>query len=169
VVNTFVIFLLSGFWHGANWTFVAWGLFNALLFMPLMLMNMSKNNIGNVAERTILPSLKESAQMLLTFVFVVMAWIFFRSNDLSTSFTIFKKIFSEEIMMTPSVNAKTLLSFCWISVLLLFEWFARKKAHALESFLLNYHTAIRWAVYYILFLLIVIYGGSEQQFIYFQF
>lgn len=169
IFNTLLIFIVSGFWHGANWTFVAWGTANAVLFLPLMLMNMSRNNVGIVADKTLLPSLTEFAQILLTFIFVTLVWVFFRSADIPSAFTLYSKIFSSDFFSSPTLAPKDALSVVWILVLLVLEWRARRKQHALEAFLPSSHWAVRWVIYYILAFIIVVYGGSEQQFIYFQF
>ena len=80
--NTFIIFLVSGFWHGANWTFIFWGGLNAIYFLPLLLTNRNRNNIGVVAENTFLPSFKELFQMTTTFLLTVIAWVFFRAENI---------------------------------------------------------------------------------------
>ena len=77
VRNTLVIFIVSGFWHGANWTFIVWGFLNALYFLPLLLTNTNRNSTGIIAERSLLPSIKEFCAMLSTFSLTVFAWIFF--------------------------------------------------------------------------------------------
>src|SRR5690606_25071267 len=79
--NTFIIFLVSGFWHGANWTFIIWGGLNALYFLPLLLVNRNRKNMEVVAQGKILPSLRESLSMLGTFSLTVLAWIFFRAES----------------------------------------------------------------------------------------
>lgn len=92
--NTFIIFLVSGFWHGANWTFVVWGFINALYFMPLLLSNNNRNHMEIVAANSIYPSLKELGMMLLTFFMTVVAWVFFRSNTLLDAFKYLVSLFS---------------------------------------------------------------------------
>ena len=80
--NTFIIFLVSGFWHGANWTFIVWGTYHAMLFLPLILLGKNRKNTNIIAENKILPSLKEFFQMLLTFLLVVIGWIIFRAESI---------------------------------------------------------------------------------------
>lgn len=74
--NTFAIFLLSGFWHGANWTYVAWGALNAVYFLPLMISGNNRNNLNIVAKGKTLPTFKELVMILSTFFLTVFAWIF---------------------------------------------------------------------------------------------
>ena len=87
VRNTFAIFLVSGFWHGANWTFIIWGALNAIYFLPLLLTNNNRKNLGVVAEGKLLPSFRELFAMLTTFILTVFAWIFFRAEDLNHAFS----------------------------------------------------------------------------------
>ena len=89
VRNTFAIFLVSGFWHGANWTFIIWGALNAIYFLPLLLTNNNRKNLGVVAEGKLLPSLRELFAMLTTFRLTVFAWIFFRAENLSHAFRLY--------------------------------------------------------------------------------
>ena len=82
VRNTFVIFLVSGFWHGANWTFIIWGAINALYFLPLLLTNNNRKNLGVVADGKLLPSIREFFAMISTFILTVFAWIFLEQTIL---------------------------------------------------------------------------------------
>jgi D-alanyl-lipoteichoic acid acyltransferase DltB (MBOAT superfamily) len=77
VRNTFIIFIVSGFWHGANWTFIVWGALNAIYFLPLLLTKKNRQNMEVVAENSFLPSLKEFGQMTVTFALTIIAWVFF--------------------------------------------------------------------------------------------
>ena len=87
VRNTFIIFLVSGFWHGASWNFIIWGLLHALAFMPLLLAGLNRRHLKEiVAKDRFLPSIKEIRQMVTTFAFVAFAWIFFRMNTVSEAF-----------------------------------------------------------------------------------
>ena len=97
VRNTFIIFLVSGFWHGANWTFVIWGALNAIYFLPLLLLNKNRQNIGVIAGDRFVPSSKELFQMILTFVLTVFSWIFFRANNVSHAINYIKGIFNKSL------------------------------------------------------------------------
>lgn len=93
VRNTFIIFIVSGFWHGANWTFIIWGALNAIYFLPLLLTNSNRNNLETVAQGKILPSVKESLFMLLTFGLTVFAWIFFRAENVGHAISYISKFY----------------------------------------------------------------------------
>lgn len=171
--NTFVIFLVSGFWHGANWTFLVWGFLNALYIMPSILLKTNRNNLDIVAQGRILPSWKEFFSMTLTFGLTVFAWIFFRSENLNFAFDYIAKIASKSILQIPyfsgigtSIPLLILLLFFF-----LIEWIGREKKFALQTIGLSWKKPIRWCFY--IFLVVNIYYfsciGSNQQFIYFQF
>ena len=178
VRNTFIIFLVSGFWHGANWTFIAWGAFHAALFMPLILLNRNRKNTNTVAEGRILPSIKECFQMLTTFLLVIFGWIIFRSVSIADSLHYTAKIFSSSIFEKPVISdviidrffpkTDVIIVFAAIPILLIAEWFARNKQYGLQ--IDNIHSKpLRWAIYLTVLLMIWVCGGQQQAFIYFQF
>lgn len=165
--NTFVIFLISGFWHGANWTFIAWGFLNALYFLPLLLLNKNRTNLDTVAKGKLLPSITETFQILITFSLTVFAWIFFRANNVSHAINYIQGIFNTSLFSKP-----TAFSFPILGLLLFFiiiEWLGREDQYAIESFGFKYSKTIRISFYYLLILLIFLFMGKEQEFIYFQF
>lgn len=167
--NTFIIFLVSGFWHGANWTFIVWGLLNALYFLPLLLKNQNRTNLDQVAQNSSLPTVKEFFQITITFSLTLLAWIFFRADNLSHAFSFLGGIFSKSLFSIPNLSdlngaVKILI---WIVIFLLFEWYGRKRLFALEA--LKGPKIVQWIVYCFLIVLIVFYSGKQQEFIYFQF
>jgi alginate O-acetyltransferase complex protein AlgI len=169
VRNTLIIFLVSGFWHGANWTFIVWGLLNALYIMPSIIFNTNRNNIDIVAQGKYLPTPKELFSMAITFCLTVFAWIFFRSENLSAAVYYIAHIFSLSLFTVPAIRPSVL--FLWIIFFLIIEWFGREEPFAISKLGLQLPMAIRWSFYYLLFISVVAYfaSGTEQQFIYFQF
>jgi D-alanyl-lipoteichoic acid acyltransferase DltB (MBOAT superfamily) len=165
--NTFAIFLVSGFWHGANWTFVFWGALNALYFLPLLLMNSNRNNIEIVAKGKLLPTFKECFYMLITFLMTVFAWIFFRAASLSDAFHFISTLFSKSLFENPHFIPK--FSLILIAFLMSIEWLGRENAFALSKLGNAWPRAIRWSFYFLILTAIFIFNGKEQQFIYFQF
>lgn len=103
--NTFVIFIVSGFWHGANWTFIVWGALNAIYFLPLLLTKNNRNNLDVVAQGKYLPSIKEFSLMLLIFGLTVFAWIFFRAENLGHALNYISEIFSKSLFTFPHFNS----------------------------------------------------------------
>lgn len=166
--NTFVIFLVSGFWHGANWTFIVWGALNALYFLPLLLSNSNRNHLEIVAKDKMLPGLKELALMLITFGLTVFAWIFFRANDLAHAFSYIQGIFAGELLSLPEILPKT--TFLLLFIFLVIEWVGRADNFAIEKLGHQYPRVFRYAGYYALVFMIIFFGNfNENQFIYFQF
>ncbi len=175
VRNTFVIFLVSGFWHGANWTFLAWGLLNALYFIPLLLLDKNRNNLEVISTSKFFPSLKEFFQINLTFLMTVVAWIFFRAESIGQAIDIIHRIFSKSLFQMPDFLSKNDLLYFSIHIslvgfLLLVEWM-----HRGQQFGLQFHesmmkrTPARWAMYTFVIMLILLFGGEQSNFIYFQF
>lgn len=167
VRNTFVIFLLSGFWHGANWTFIAWGAFHAALFLPLILLGMNRKYTGQVAEGRWLPTWKEALQMLLTFALVVIGWIIFRAETIGQAWEIMKGICDLSLLTIPMVAVGLKRTLLFIVVLLVVEWIDRDKEHAFALTRLPHWARI--IVIYGLILIMLEFMGHSQSFIYFQF
>ena len=179
VRNTFIIFLLSGFWHGANWTFVLWGAYHALLFVPLLLMNKNRRYRDTVATVTLpdgtiktqwLPSLKEAGQMLLTFALAVFGWIIFRATGLKTLSAWLTGIFDSSVLSVPWLMNRYYYIPLAINILIMimFEWINRTKEHSFQISIK--YKWLRWCLYLIfIFMLFVSIKVDTPQFIYFQF
>jgi D-alanyl-lipoteichoic acid acyltransferase DltB (MBOAT superfamily) len=169
--NTFIIFLVSGFWHGANWTFIAWGFLNALFIMPSIIFNTNRTNLDIVAQGNYFPTIKEVFQILLTFSLTVFAWIFFRANNIDHAFNIVSEIFSTSFFTIPNnvLGTDGLLAILLIIIFLIVEWIGREEQFAIAKIGLKWYAPLRWTMYYIIIFMIFWLGGKEQQFIYFQF
>ncbi len=165
--NTFIIFLVSGFWHGANWTFIVWGALNAIYFLPLLLMGKNRANIGTVAEGKYLPSIEELFQMGSTFFITVIAWVFFRANTMGQAIDYLREIFSRSTFSIPEVRPSIVIFL--IAIFVIIEWFGRENKFALENFPSSWSQMIRWTIYTLLLILVIIFQGKQQTFIYFQF
>lgn len=170
VRNTFVIFLLSGFWHGANWTFIAWGAYHALLFLPLIMLGKNRKYRDTVAEESLLPSIKEFCQMLLTFFLVTLGWIIFRAESIGQAFTIFSRICDSSLFSVPWLMTREFYVPVFTSLLVLWsvEWLQRKSAYPLDLSDIK-PSWFRDVIYLLLSLTIFWFGGHAQSFIYFQF
>ncbi len=166
--NVFIIFLVSGFWHGANWTFIVWGAVHALFFLPLLLFQKNRRNLSVVAQDRFWPSLKDLLQMGITFTLTTLAWIFFRAENISEAIEIMGSVFSESILETPQVLP--LKVFGYIGLFMAIEWMGRRRKFAIEdlSFLSK---PLRWLCYLVLIFMIYLLGrfSQEIEFIYFQF
>ena len=172
VRNTFIIFLVSGFWHGANWTFIIWGFLNALYFLPLLLVKRNRRNLDIVAQNRVLPTIKELLSMLTTFFLTVFAWIFFRAESVSQAFSYINRIFTKELLKLPIIigsGKKELLVILLTMIFVIIEWIGRRNEYAIEKLFISNKRWIRWGFYYIILLVIFLMAGKEQEFIYFQF
>ncbi len=169
--NTFIIFIISGFWHGAKFTFIVWGILHALYFLPLLLTNKHRNNIDIVAKGKVLPTLRETLQMLATFTLVCFAWIFFRAASMPEAINYILKIFSKSLFIAPAflLSANAIITIALVGIFILAEWAGREQQYAIEKVGANWKWAYRWLLYYAIALATVLFAGTEQQFIYFQF
>lgn len=168
VRNTFVIFLLSGFWHGANWTFIVWGTYHALLFLPLILLGMNRKYTNQVAERRILPTLKEVLQIGCTFMLATAGWIIFRAPDMATLWQYMQGLCDVSLFSIPQAYAFTEIhTVCMIVVMLVMEWVQRNKQNGLE--MKNTPWFIRYPIYMATIFSIMYFFSDAVTFIYFQF
>ena len=167
VRNTFVIFLLSGFWHGANWTFLLWGFFHAVLFMPLILLEKNRKYTDVVAVGRFLPSIKEFSQIIFTFILATLGWIIFRADNIEMVNTYFSRLFDPTLWGIPYLTNKV-FTFLPLCIMLIMEWIHRGNSHGLSLEMVK-NKFVRYMIYFALAFLIVINMGPEQNFIYFQF
>lgn len=169
IKNTFIIFLVSGFWHGANWTYVIWGALNALYFLPLLLSKKNRHNLGNVADGRVLPSIKEGIQITATFFMTIIAWVFFRAESVTKAVDYLVIMFKRNLVSMPNIFPKDTIVF--IMILLIVEWLQRNQQHALCLDNVKIPRVVRWGIYYSLILIIFLFGDftSDLEFIYFQF
>ena len=171
VRNTFVIFLLSGFWHGANWTFIAWGAYHAILFLPLILLGKNRKYTNQVAEGRFLPTWKECGQMLLTFALVVLGWIIFRAETITQAWDIIESIFSKSLFTIPWLRNRYFYIplFTCLVLQILTEWINRQKSHPFDLSSINNHT-VKYLIYFVIISLIIFFTPpTPSPFIYFQF
>jgi len=171
VRNTFIIFLVSGFWHGANWTFIVWGFLNALYIMPSIIFNTNRNNLEIVAKGKYLPTFKEFISIGITFMLTVFAWIFFRANNVEHAFKYISIIFSKSLFTVPNFwEIHDTIPIVFLTILfLIIEWLGREEQYAIAKLGGKWYKPVRWAFYYSILLVIFYFAGSKQQFIYFQF
>ena len=170
--NTMIIFTLSGLWHGANWTYLGWGVFHGLLFLPLLLSNRNRKHLEIVASGRVLPSFSEGLKMLITFFLVVIGWVIFRAETIQQAFDYLLRMFGNigkvDWNTLPFSRINLLVTICFIVVLMLTEWIQRNKEHALD---LSYCKSpfLRWGIYVMLIASMFVFPGKEETFIYFQF
>lgn len=133
--NTFIIFLVSGFWHGANWTYVIWGLLNAIYFLPLLVLQKNRNNTGPLALRYDWKGVKTILNILLTFMLSTIAWVFFRARTITDAVLYLKQIvvngtFSAQYLSNERYNYEILLL---LGFFVLVEWNNRNRVEPLSG------------------------------------
>lgn len=166
IINVMIIFVVSGFWHGANWTFVIWGALNGLYFIPLLLLRQNRSNLETVAQGKILPSIKDFSAIAFTFTITVFAWIFFRAESVSHAWEFITGI----IYFTPEMEVLSKIKYIpLIALLILWEWFMRHREHGLDFNNCTIKIQLRWGLYFTCIWMVLFFFGEEQEFIYFQF
>ncbi len=170
-IATLLTFLFCGFWHGANWTFIFWGGLIGIYFIPLILTNQNRKNLDTVAEGKHLPSIKETIQMLTTFILISFSWIFFRAENIHHAVSYYSGLLSASLFSIPYFPGirRAMLTILFIAIFLIIEWMGRKQQHALAELELNWKKPIRYVFYYALIFAIYHFAGAPQEFIYFQF
>ena len=163
--NLFVVFGLSGLWHGANWTFVCWGLFHALLFLPRTLFGRKRKNTTVIAENVALPSLTELTRLVVTFIAVTIGWVFFRAPTIGEAFAFLENCIVPAGTETFGFNGTP---FLFIGMMLVVEWIQRRGSHALYR-VFPFPRPVRWALYGLFLFFIFQNDGMQENFIYFRF
>jgi D-alanyl-lipoteichoic acid acyltransferase DltB (MBOAT superfamily) len=172
--NTFIIFVVSGFWHGANWTFIIWGFLNALYFIPLLLTGRNRNHIGTVAEGSMLPTISDMIKMSVTFTLVVFSWIFFRAENLQHAIDYISIIFSKSIFTKPyypGIGHHTLFFF-FVVLFFIIEWLGRSGQFGFQTLPQIIKNPIIRNTCYVSLILVIFYyaiSSNSKEFIYFQF
>lgn len=164
--NTFIIFLVSGFWHGANWTFIVWGGLNALYFLPLLVTDKNRQNLEIAAQGRLIPSFKEFFQILITFALTCLAWIFFRAASVGQAIEYIQGIFSIKLFSVPDGLPVKVLAL--VAVMFIIEWINREKVHGLQ--IQRFNPWVRRVLYLFVIYIIFRYANfGNNEFIYFQF
>lgn len=168
--NVFLVFLISGLWHGANWTFLIWGCLHAFYFL-LVSKSTSKSRIAKrVADGRLLPSIRETLQMTFTFALVTVAWVFFRAASVTDAFAYLSGMIQFSRSDFSLLEERRLVvSGLSIAVLLMVEWLSRCKEHGLDFSDGRLSVLPRWACYLFFASLVLMFIGDENTFIYFQF
>ena len=167
--NVYIVWGISGLWHGANWTFICWGLFHATLLAIYNIFGINTKYKQVVAYGKYLPNIRETLQIALTFFLTVIGWIIFRAESMTQAVDFLTAMVSNRFFDASDLHGVTYIYFG--IALLAVEWLQRDKQHALQfsdAKPFN-HRLVRWGIYYIILLLIAKYAGSSQTFIYFQF
>lgn len=163
--NTMVVFTICGLWHGANWTFVLWGVYNGLLFLPLV-MGKKQQLSPVLSDGKMIPHLGEFLRMTGVFLLATFGWILFRADSLVSGFEYISGIFSKTLFTMPTEGR---FSLVYIGLLLLIEWFQRDKEFPLQVVGQIRSPFVRWGIYYLMMIIIALFAGQKSTFIYSQF
>ena len=170
--NTFVIFLVSGLWHGANWTFIAWGAYHAVLFLPLILLGKNRKYKEVVASDKLLPSVGEVFRILMTFLIVVIGWVIFRAESIGQAWDYLCGMWQWDTLRAGYrlITQRNLISRTGVVlVMVLIEWLNRKTEHGLDLRAVK-SPLLRYGIYiFVILVLMISVESSPSQFIYFQF
>ena len=166
VRNTFIIFLVSGFWHGANWTFLAWGFLNALYFLPLLLRGKNRRFVNDISPDSLVPGWREMVGILTTFGLTVIAWIFFRVESIQQAVDYLWRMADASLLSVPAFLTLKLAGL--LGLFLIMEWLHRTREYGMQLSA-KVPAVARWGLYYAVILMISEFGGQPQEFIYFQF
>lgn len=171
VRNIIIIFVVSGFWHGANWTFVLWGFLNALFIIPYFLLKINRNNLDIVAKGKLVPNLREISEITFTFLLTALLFVVFRAPTIADAFAYLKIIFSSSLFTIMPLEHQNSLYILLGFIILLFtaEWINREHRFTLANLNRRIPKTVRYGIYYGLAMLIFLFAGKEQSFIYFQF
>lgn len=169
VRNTMIVFFLSGLWHGANWTYIMWGLYHACLISILIIFSISTKEGKSIGSGRLLPTIKESLQMIVTYLLVVFGWIIFRAENMTQCIGVLRAIFTNPFFKVNQVYGG--ICIIHIFLMLIIEWLQRNKQHALQfpDKGLFLYRPFRWIVYVSMYVYIITSTGQSQTFLYFQF
>ena len=163
--NIFIIFIVSGFWHGANWTFIFWGIFHAILFLPSYILKSNRKYVNTtIGQDNLLPSIKEFFQSITTYLLVSFGWIIFRNNTIYDSFIYIKKMFFNEFPFS-SFN----LNFVWICIGFIFLEYQIKENQKELVFFKHKKSNDFFFILLGLLVALLFFKEVETSFIYFQF
>jgi len=165
--NIMIVFLLSGLWHGADWSFVAWGAYHGLLLVLLILLNRNTKYEHVVAYDKWYPTVKEFGQMLLVFALATFGWMMFRADNMTQFIDYTARMCSADLFSMPKLQGYTIL-FMNIALMFVVEWFMRRQRHGLDVSIERL-AVVRYAMYGLIFELILMFGGHTENFIYMYF
>ncbi len=168
LLNILIVFVVSGFWHGANWTFVVWGALHGVLYLIYVVWWPESRRMAAPPPGgpSLVPSIATLLQITLTFALTCLAWVFFRAATVGESLTILKKIAVDVTTTAPSLMYKQ--AAIWILLLFAVEWIQR--AHANPLHLERFPRPLRWSLYYAFAVIIFLFAPIHYApFIYFQF
>lgn len=163
--NIMVVFTVCGLWHGAGWNFVLWGLYNGVLFLPLVLKKRKKYT-AVVAKGRLFPDLQDALRMVSTFLLINLGWVMLRADSVVSAYDYLAHIFNASLFTVPANNGMPVI---YILLFVIVEWIQRDREYPLQIECTLKHPALKWSLYYVFIFVILFFSGRQSQFIYFQF
>lgn len=161
--NIILTFTLSGFWHGANWTYMCWGFVNGIGYAPIVFLQPYKRRSKERRPMGLIPSAIEFFEMFLTFIFILITWVFFRANNMAHAIRYLGSMLSDTLFKLPSTHR---MGLCIIIPFVLLEWLGKNKQYPIQFDKMF----ARYAILITVVLIVVLFGHFRSApFIYFQF
>lgn len=168
VRNVSIVFLVSGFWHGANWTFIAWGVIHAFFYVPIVLFGKNKTDTNPRLSNSVFLQIFNALLIVKTFILVSLAWILFRSNTIVDAWYYLVGIGNASLFLPIDIPIKYSV-YLLIGICFMFEWIGKEQEYALEKIGLQWHISVKYVFYILIIACIIFFGNTQQEFIYFQF
>ncbi len=166
-IGIIITWTLTGLWHGAKLTFIIWGLLHGLILLITQITTKSRSRLLRrltVRRDSILMTISSS---LFTLTMIMFAWIFFRSDNIGDALRYISGLISLSFLSMPEIRPWE--TICFIFLFILIEWAGRKDEYAIAKLASKWPSLLRYSLYYVFIMIILWYGGTKQQFIYFQF
>lgn len=169
IIGILITWTLTGLWHGANYTYIIWGMFHAILLIIYHLQKKPRKKILKRLNISNNSSVLVFIETIITLFLISLSWVIFNSNHLKDSLEIINNIFSMSFFTYPVIDSFNYTILIYILIYFIIEWMQKEKNHGLELSNTRIPLFFRYAIYYILIIFILIYSGAKQEFIYFQF
>lgn len=161
--------MVGAFWHGANWTFVVWGLINVSYFIPILWIGGITYKRNIIRGNSSFPTIKEMIQMTLTFVLIGLSRIYFRSETLADANAYLIGFIKNWGFEWSNLGNRVSIVFLLVVAFIVTEWKGKSYENTLEGILTPIKRYQRWVVYYGMVGAILLIGGRSREFYYFQF
>jgi len=169
IVASIVVWFLTGLWHGANYTFIIWGLIHGFLLIVYHLQRNPRKKLFKRIGINNKNSVIVGIETIITLIIIVVAWIFFRAENIGQALNYLSEIFSPSLFAAPTINKMAVFPVFFILIFFTMEWIGRKHEYSIQKTFINQPRYVRWSFYYGFFISLIIFMGHQESFIYFQF
>jgi alginate O-acetyltransferase complex protein AlgI len=171
IIASTITWFLTGLWHGANYTFIIWGLMHGFFLIVYRLQKSPRKKLFKRIGITNNHKLIVFFETIITLFIVMIAWIFFRAENIGHAINYISGIFSQSLFSVPDFpdRKRAFITIILVIVFFLIEWLGREKQYAISDLGIRWKKPLRYAMYYAIIIAIIWFGGKQHQFIYFQF